>query len=266
MSGGFDDYEYQSSAPQRLPEIQAAVEELGADIVGLVDTFRWDELYTPVDISRLFGYEYSICINLNDNRLREKGHNNGLTLLSRTELLQVGAVSLGSRDAIKATVKLDGDEIDILLAYLDDLNEDVRLLQVQALSGYMDVSKPTVLMGDLNSLSSQDIAIIDEALSVFYRQNPDLEDDFKPVIGEMQRGEVVKELGSLGLIDSASSYEPTFPTKLFPSNNVHPFLRLDYCFYSPQLRVTNFEVPKKALFEVASDHLPIFFDVEIEHS
>lgn len=90
MSGGFNGYEHDTSLPQRLTELQTAVSELDADVIGLVDTFRWDEIYSPGDLKNIFGYKYAVCINLNDQRLREKGHNNGLTLLSNTEILESG--------------------------------------------------------------------------------------------------------------------------------------------------------------------------------
>jgi len=70
MSGGFNSYNTTSAAPQRLPLLQKAIREIGADIIGLVDTYRWNEIYTEADLKRLFGYKYAYCINLNDERQR----------------------------------------------------------------------------------------------------------------------------------------------------------------------------------------------------
>src|ERR1044071_8673670 len=106
MSGGFDDYSRNHGTPQRLTLLQTAIKKIDADVIGLIDTFRWDEMYTESDLTTLFGYKYAYCINLNDERLRQIGHNNGLTLLSNVKI-NPRTIQLSSRDAIIAQVEGD---------------------------------------------------------------------------------------------------------------------------------------------------------------
>lgn len=260
MGGGFDGYDLISKKPQRLPELKAAIQELGADVIGLIDTFRWDEIFSTEELGQLFGYKYVFCINLNDNRLKEIGRNNGLTLLSNVPMTDVSTIRITTRDAVVAHLP---DNIMLILAYLDDLSEDTRISQIKALSSTLDAKKPTIIMGDLNTISKSEVAGVREALNVFYVENPGIEDELGPVIADMQRGEVVALLKSLGFQDADTSNSPTVPTKLFPAKSDRPFLRLDYCFHSQLVEVTNFAVPTQDIFQRASDHLPIVFDVMV---
>jgi endonuclease/exonuclease/phosphatase family metal-dependent hydrolase len=261
MSGGFDGYDLMATQPPRLPELKAAVQEIGADVVGLIDTFRWDNLFSTEELCKFFGYKYAFCINLNDDRLRRTGHNNGLALLSNVPITDVRTVRISTRDALAA--RLPG-KLTLVLAYLDDLSEDTRLMQVNPLSSLLNTKEPTILMGDLNTISKDDVSGVREALVGFYAKNPGLEDKLGSIIADMQRGEVVSLLESLGLQDADTTNAPTVPTKLFSAKSDEPFLRLDYCLHSRSVTVTNFTVPTQDIFHKASDHFPIVFDVEIK--
>ncbi|WP_344873620.1 endonuclease/exonuclease/phosphatase family protein [Allokutzneria multivorans] len=254
MSGGFDGYETTSPVPQRLPEVKLAVQELGADVVGLVDTFRWDEIFTTDEICEHFGYRYAFCVNLGDDRLTELGHNNGLTLLSNVELEDVRSVRIATRNAISARVR---GGLRLVLVYLDDLSEDVRVSQVKALAPEIDSSVPTVVVGDLNSFKASDLP----DLSGVYESAPVLAGALAPIVADMQRGEVAELLESLGLQDASPAGRPTFPTQLFPIKLDEPVLRLDYCFHTASATVRDFSVPNSEIFQKASDHLPVVFDV-----
>jgi endonuclease/exonuclease/phosphatase family metal-dependent hydrolase len=260
MSGGFDGYNLTAAKPQRLPVLKTAIRELEADIVGLIDTFRWDEVFMADELCKLFGYKNAFCINLNDDRLREEGHNNGLTLLSNVPLIDVRTIRIATRDAVAA--RFPGN-ITLVLAYLDDLSEDTRLGQVKALSPMLSAEEPTIVMGDLNTLRKSEGPAVKKALSVFYEDNPGIESKLGSIITDMQRGEVIVLLESLGLQDAGMASSPTVPTKLFPAKSDQPFLRLDYCFHSSSVKITNFVVRTQDIFQKASDHFPIVFEAEI---
>ncbi|MFB9907009.1 endonuclease/exonuclease/phosphatase family protein [Allokutzneria oryzae] len=264
MSGGFDGYDHESSVPQRLPELTLAIQELRADVVGLVDTFRWDEVFTTDDLCRQFGYKYAFCVSLDDERLKELGHDNGLTLLSNVEMADVRAVRVATRNAISARLLGERAEVSIILAYLDDLSEDVRVTQMRTLSSEINSDEPTVVVGDLNSIKASEVTNLARSLSRVYETNPGLAGALEPVVADMQRGEVVALLESLGLRDADPMGRPTLPTQLFPIKLDGALLRVDYCFHSPSVTVRNFTVPDSATFQRASDHLPIAFDAEVD--
>jgi len=261
MSGGFDDYKTSSTTPQRLPLLQEAIKKLDADIVGLVDTFRWDEIYTEANLKELFGYKYAHCINLNDERLKQLGHDNGLTILSNVEI-KAHTVRLHSRDAIIARVQGPDLLFKLAIVYLDDISEDTRLKQIQALHSLIDSEEPLVLMGDLNSISDTERTHAETAFGEFVKQNSEIGAKIQPVVDDMLRAETTKQLEVWGLQDAGEKQQlATMPTALFPAKVDKPFLRVDYCFYSPSLSVSGFNVPYDEIFQKASDHFPIVFDI-----
>jgi endonuclease/exonuclease/phosphatase family metal-dependent hydrolase len=262
MSGGFKGYDYELAHPERLADIQRVVRELGADIIGLIDTFRWDEVFSDDQLRELFGYDHVMTINLNDDRLRKLGHNNGLTLLSRVPWLSCETLHLGTRDALKGEFKVADRKVEIILAYLDDLDEDVRVTQAKAALSQFDEASNGVLMGDLNTLSPNDAEGIASRLEVFYLDNPGIEGKFGKTIAKMQRGEVVKLLEAYGLQDAGKGGGATMPTLLFPAAARQPILRVDHCFYGQAVMVRDFAVHKTPAAQKASDHFPISFTIE----
>lgn len=263
LSGGFKTYSFELSSPKRLDLLKKAVKSINADLIGLVDTFRWDSLYTIEQLSELFSYTNVYCINLNDSRLKEKGHNNGITVLTNLPVKKFETISLTTRDAIKATIEMDNDEVDVFSVYLDDLSEDTRLTQVDALLKNIKIDKPTVIMGDLNTLSLKDLSKTDLLINEFAKVNPQMYKAMKPVLDQMKRGEVIKQFETFGLKDADKDGMPTAPTKLFPAEIKGAVLRLDYALYTDRLKVQNFNVLTGPNFDKSSDHYPISFEVEI---
>lgn len=259
MSGGFDGYDTTATTPQRLPLLQKAIKELGADIIGLIDTYRWDEIYSETELKELFGYKYAYGINLNDERLSQLGHNNGLALLSNIEI-KPSTVRLKTRDAIVAQVKGSGSSFNLVVAYLDDLSEDTRLEQVSALHSL--INEPLVIIGDLNTLTGREGVNTKALFDKFTEQNPEISKKLAPVVNDMLRAEVIEQLQSWRLKDAGQEQRlPTMPTPLFPANINEPFLRIDYCFYSPSLSVSKLRVHYGDTFKQASDHFPISFNI-----
>jgi endonuclease/exonuclease/phosphatase family metal-dependent hydrolase len=254
MSGGFSSYNFDSQLPERLNLLKKAVNIINADFIGLIDTFRWDSLYTNRQLVRLFSYKSAYCINLNDDRLIKKGHNNGITVLTNLPLEHFETITIETRDAIKTTLQINGNKLDIFTVYLDDLSEDTRLKQTQSLLKYIDLNVPTIVMGDLNTLSLNDIPKI----------NPQLYEGMRPILNEMKRAEVTKQIEKYGLKDADKNGEPTMPTKLFPAKIENAILRIDYAFHTDDVEIQNFKVLKDSIFDQTSDHYPIVFDIKIK--
>ena len=89
LSGGFTTYNYESKTPERLQLLIKAIKEINADFIGLIDTFRWDSLFTESELRKIFNYKYVHCINLQDERLKSIGANNGITILSNIKFNKV---------------------------------------------------------------------------------------------------------------------------------------------------------------------------------
>ena len=264
LSGGFNSYGYESSLPERLELLKKAIGIINADFIGLIDTFRWDALYSISQLSELFGYKKAYCINLNDIRLKEKGHNNGITVLTNLPVDQFKTITLETRDAIKTTLQINNNELDIFTVYLDDLSEDVRVKQTRTLLKYVDQTKPTIIMGDLNTISLGDIKKLTPLIDKFAANNRQLYESMKSVLNEMKRGEVTKIFKENKLLDADKDGETTAPTRLFPAKIEGSVLRIDYAFHTNKIHVSDFKVLKDLIFDKTSDHYPIVFNIDIK--
>lgn len=259
MSGGFADYSFAAVKPERLNNIIAAVQEINADVIGLIDTFRWDKTFSTQELRNLFGYQHILRTNLDDDRLStDGGESIGLVLMSRKVWTGSSTIRLATRNALKVHF----DEAIIILVYLDDLKEAVRLKQTEALLASMDDPESTIILGDLNTFALADLSAVSRDIKNFYNNNPGIEKKFDPVLEDMQQGKVVQLLEASGFEDVGAGKGSTIPTKLFPAIADEPFLRVDYCFKGENLKVSNFVVHSSKLTGDASDHLPISLDLE----
>lgn len=259
MSGGFNSYESISSKPEKLLLLQKAIKTINADFIGLVDTFRWGEVFTFKRLKELFGYQEVVQADLEDNRVEKRI---GITVLSRLSLNEFGTVRLYSRNAVRSQLKINGKEIEIFTVYLDDLSEETRLNQIKALLGI--VNKPSVIMGDFNAVCKEDVPEIKLKWHKFLKLNPkfkeskDYESYFVPVFDELIRGEVVEKIKQKGFREAANNgiRQMTFPTPVF-MNVPTPYLKVDHLFYTPDLSIDNFQVLTGGIFNQASDHYPV---------
>ena len=156
---------------------------------------------------------------------------------------------------------LNNREIDLFSIYLDDHNEDNRLLEVKALEPMIDKQKATVLTGDFNAIDKDDLSVQERELLTLLAKLPKV-NYMGPSLEEMKRSEVTQYIKKMGFVD-ADEYKKrmTIPTKLFPVFIPKPILRLDYCFYNNKARVSDFEVLYGPQWDMTSDHYPITFEI-----
>ena len=258
MSGGFNNYSYSKNQPQRLELIKKVIKETNADIVSLIDTFRWDEIYTIQELCEMFDYKNAFCINLNDKRLKKLGHNNGITILSNLDNIQFKKISLKTRNCIQSTFTHDKSSIDLFSVYLDDLKDATRLEQIDELKIYLANKSKIIITGDLNSLSHEDITDNKINIDRFFLKNPQYT-AFKNQLYEMMNSKITTNLTTFGFKDASIDNLPTAPTKLsvFKSD---AFLRLDHCFYKG-IKVKKFKVLTDNIFDQVSDHYPILIEI-----
>jgi endonuclease/exonuclease/phosphatase family metal-dependent hydrolase len=260
MSGGFNSYESTSPTPERLLLLREAIKTINADFIGLIDTFRWGEVFTPKELKDLFGYREVFQTNLEDSRVAELI---GITVLSRLPIKKFASIRLCSRNAIKTQLEMEGKEIEVFTIYLDDLSEETRLNQIAALFNEIQ-DYPSVIMGDFNALCREDIPEVRLKWNKFLEMNPgfkknkDFEDYFVPAFNGLIRGEVIEEIKKRGFKEAKDEAlrKMTFPTPVFLNISV-PYLKIDHIFYTPDIMIKNFQVLTGGIFDKASDHYPI---------
>lgn len=265
LAGGFNDYGSPADRPERLALLQYAIQEINADVIGLSDTFRWADLFTEQEVKELFGYEYVSFINMNDVRVDKRI---GVAVLSRMPVEQFETVRLATRDCIKATVLMEGKQVALYTAYLDDLAENVRVEQVQVLiSHVMEDAKQgmeSIVMGDLNMLAPADVGmrtrIFKDLLDVGIRIEEIFSDKpyYASAIEELYKVEAMPLLSQAGLREPSGSENQL--TAFTPIHDLHlpiPLFRLDHIFHTQGVNSSEFVVHRGGIFEDASDHYPI---------
>lgn len=136
-----------------------------------------------------------------------------------------------ARGALWAKVEIDEREVQIINAHIGLLAWE-RKIQVEALLGPDWLGNgacrdPVILLGDFNAIPR----------SRAYRRLAQRLRDAQRVSHNIVR--------------------TTFPARL-------PVMRLDHIFVSPSIRVLRTEVVRTPLARIASDHLPLVMDFEIE--
>jgi exodeoxyribonuclease-3 len=156
--------------------------------------------------------------------------------------------------AVEIHVELDGRELVVVNLHLDPWKEDPRLHEVRRLLELIDASKPTVIVGDFNSISRADnyppefLAELHRRQVAKYGQN---ELDYR----------VTDFLTAAGFVDVAATgaMEPTVPSPYSTDEEHEAPARIDYAFVSAGLvpLVKDFTVIKNEVTDKISDHYPI---------
>lgn len=143
-----------------------------------------------------------------------------------------GVPGLEPRGALWVRIEIGGVSLNVLTTHLGLVPREQRL-QAAALAGkdwlgHPDCTGPTLLAGDFNATS------ITRPYQTLTR-----------TLADCQR--------RLGLKSTI---------KTFPSG--FPAIRIDHVFVSPEIRVTAVGAPFSPLSRMASDHLPLVVDFEVE--
>jgi len=143
-----------------------------------------------------------------------------------------GVPGLEPRGALWLAIDFDGVEVQVINTHLGLVPQEQRL-QAAALVGrewlgHPDCRDPVILVGDMNATAAT-----------------------RPYARLASRLDDAQKRPGLGKLVS------TFPSGF-------PMLRIDHVFVSPRIRVTKVQAPSFPLARMASDHLPLIVDFEIE--
>ena len=254
LAGGFRDYDSSEVVPERLELITKAIKSVGADLVGLVDVFRWKEKYSEAELKKRFGYKNVYSIDLTDKIIH--GGYMGITVMTNLEVKKFETINIGQTQAIKTRTK----ELDIFTIYLDHWSEETRLKEVTDILKQVDSQKLTVIMGDFNSMDMASAGagqkMVVWGVSQFFP-----EESKRKVIKDMGRGEVVKLIKNYGLVDADNKNVLTFPSEFFRVKTPGAIFKIDYAFVSKNVKVKNHQVLKGGIWEKSSDHYPIVIEI-----
>lgn len=143
-----------------------------------------------------------------------------------------GVPGLEPRGALWVEVTVDDRPLQIINTHLGLVPREQRLQAAALLGkdwlGHPDCQGPSILIGDFNCTS--------------------LTRPYRSLAGRMRDAQRCADLPR-----SIKTFPSAFPT-----------LRIDHCFISPEIRITGIHAPFHPLARMASDHLPLVIDFDVE--
>lgn len=163
---------------------------------------------------------------------------------------------------LAVTLELGGTTLRVIGAHLSPFGGDARLLEVQHLIRFLKEDN-VIIAGDLNALSPHDVAQHRPARWLPRRRSRHVLAEGggrldTRAISALEEAELVDVLRQRG------SAEPTVLTRLGAGHEDYQ-VRIDYVFATPAAaeRVTGAECVHGGQVEIASDHYPLFVDLEL---
>jgi len=258
--GGFDSHRQTASEPERLEALCQAVNLVDADVIALLDTFRWVELFSDGDLCQIFGYAQAFHFDMEDSRLDSRI---GLTILAKGGVKTCRTLRIYNRNCLRLEVETDGKPVRVYATYLDDLRESVRLKQAQALLTDTENQPevPMLIIGDLNSLRPANNRYLQAVLrSIATTLEPVRLPYLAAAAIAIARAEVLPLLLKKGFEDGGAK-APTATFRVEATRLRLPVaLAIDYALYRG-LSPYNYRVHIGGVFDSASDHRPISLEI-----
>ncbi len=225
-----------------VDRIAAVIAEYEPDVVALQELDVGRARTQGVDQAHEIARQLEMTFHFNAAMKVEEELYGDAILTSRPERLVrkgplptiAGVPGLEPRGALWLAIDFDGVEVNVINTHLGLVPREQRL-QAKALTGKDWLGDPrcidpVILVGDLNATS--------------------ITRPYQSFLKRLEDGQRTAGLGRT---------VPTFPSSF-------PVLRIDHVFVSPSVRVTGVQAPMFPLARVASDHLPLVIDFEIQRS
>jgi len=243
-------YNLFEGAQDTLPLVQDFVAQQDVDVLCVQEANGWNDglpsqLETLAAETGLNAYVYG------DSNTRFK-----LATLLRLPILRSQVHTDGFwHSAVQTTIQHGDETLDLWNVHLNPGDEDSRLAEATLLTSLVDMDKPTIIMGDFNSLNESD-KYPDELISNLALQG------IKKFGTDKLRYDVTAYFTDKGLIDVAAllgKRQTTVPTPANRDMYHAANMRLDYMFATASLikSVVGIEVPKDNLTDAISDHYPV---------
>lgn len=245
--------------PERLEAAKQAVRNETPDILILGEAC-FGNPFIERSTGRTIHINYQKEFNFPHYHYVPKGAEWGTSILSKFKIKSVEDLTTHLRIFIRSEI---GDPLlflDIAHPHPDlseaektaFLNEKLRTLR-----------KPSLLIGDFNALSDEDIYNRKQLVKAFTKI---MGQAAHQKIPDMLRCEAIRAVRNTNLIDTFKAinkeFDYTIPTDLC-STNKDSAIRIDYIFCSPDFRIKDAYVVRNALTERASDHYPVVAVLEL---
>lgn len=261
QQGGFLTDGYEEPFPPREENIRRVISEANADVLGLVDLFRWNEYYGgDQGIANFLGMRAAFYTALDDERLTRQhpsGADLGVVFATNEPVALSEPLDLETRQGNRTVLDIGTHGLQFATLYLDEKYEDVRMRQMLAAEAQLE-DVPTIVWTDLNSLRPLDTARLSEkARSAVLRLVSHMLPGSIPSIAavrEMEQRKALNVLLDKGFTDGDPKQRPT------ALGNARIF-GVDYIMSRGKgVTVSNFTtLPHQG----GSDHLAVSADIKV---
>ena len=213
--------------------------------------------YIAVDFPfEKYGYAFS-SVPYNDELV---GHQVHLGIMCRIDLnVSFTTRFLDHRNGVVMLLTIDGRPIQIVGLHLDDKREEYRLSMLTALRPLLDLTIPTIMLGDLNAIHFHDLmaqALRSKLIRWLAPRLPHwrLRSLGTRLVG-MADGRTLSELSNWGFYDADKKHRPTMKFLCLA------LVQLDHILYTIGIRVLNMRV----LYSLLSDHNAVTATIEFSN-
>ncbi len=240
---------------ERKKAAQKIIKRENPDILVLTEADHTKNKKFSQDYKKIFNYPYGFFVS---KKLPHRDF--GIGLLSKFPIFEkTKFLSLKSR-WIKTSLKIGNKIINI-----DVIHPNPHNTPQEKESLFKDLIKrkenPFIVAGDFNAISPKDNYNENELLKNFSRKLKDKQ-KAKKIVEEILKAKTIKFLLKQDLIDTYKEKNKkkdySYHTKLSGNN----LMRIDYIFCSKEFKVLSSGIIKNRLTEIASDHYPIFAELE----
>ncbi len=241
---------------KRKKRAQKIIKKENPDILILNEADHTKNKKYPRDYKKIFNYPYGFFAS---KKLPHRDF--GIGILSKFPITKKEKFLLPKSRWIKTSIKIDNQIINV-----DAIHPNPHNTPKEKEDLFKEVIRrkenPFIVVGDFNEVHPEDNYDKIKLLENFSRKLEDKQRAEK-VVKEILNAKIIKFLLKKDLIDTYKEknkkQDYSYHTKLRGNN----LMRIDYIFCSKEFKVLNSGIIKDRLTEKASDHYPVFADLEL---
>ncbi len=253
---------------ERLQQLKQIIKSLNPDILVLAEacSAEANKHGVDVDYKKEFGFPHHF------HAFAVSGKQHGNSLLSRYPIVSAENYSVYQRKFGRVEVKMGKKIVTIDIIHPHPSLTEIE--RTQFLTGVLrDMKTPYIIAGDFNTWSEEDMKGRDltKIAQTLLELSPNRKEDKTLFMENMEKQatcQATNFVKSKGLIDTyravhKKGFRYTVPTDSC-SMDKGAASRIDYIFCSKEFKVLDAGIVKNDLAEEASDHYPIYADLELK--
>ena len=247
-------YDILNGGENRLDIIRDIIKKINPDICSLTEAVDWNKNINKYKKKfQEIGYDF-FYFNKSNTKYN-------IILLSKIKL-NINIINKNIWHVIVEAIPEHNKDLKIFFVHLCPKNEKYRIKEITELMNKIDSGKKSVIIGDFNSLSSEDKYNEENLIKCFQKIK------LKKFGSRKIQYKVINKIKNNNFTDTYYFFNKKFdfsvPTKLNIDISHKQKLRIDYAFVSNCMinLVKSFKIIKNNKTEKGSDHYPIYLEIK----